>query len=319
MSVQFESFADSCRPQPQAAPRLGRFVTGLLHAVAGHPVQASASPLLALLTVGRLEEAGVVGLGLATTRVVRIEATEPDRVFEELNTSVQSTPGVHEAVMTRIANEPRPQRSNPSRFIAGGGRWVSLTTPLKHQIGDWHCTDGAQALRSVNALRLDDDGVHSAGTDGLGVVALARLAGWGPDGGAVLRMRGGGGAARSVAHAWAGAGGRVHLVEGRRPLMPPLLNSDLAASDEEAVLSVDFDGEGQRLIARHRLNPSYQGTAFQAAGSLAAPLIDGRWMLVAQHLEAWRTLWAPELHDALPSIPELMEDLLAVEALLDGS
>ena len=41
-------------------------------------------------------------------------------------------------------------------------------------------------------------------------------------------------------------------------------------------------------------------------------------MLVAQHLEAWRILWAPELQAMLPSIPDLMEDLVAVEALLDG-
>jgi hypothetical protein len=45
-------------------------------------------------------------------------------------------------------------------------------------------------------------------------------------------------------------------------------------------------------------------------------VLDGRWMLVAQHLEAWRSLWAPELCDVLPSISELMADLLAVEAMM---
>ena len=159
--------------------------------------------------------------------------------------------------------------------------------------------------------------VRSAGTDGAGVLAVSRLAGCGPNGGAILRMRGGGGAARSVAHAWVNAGGRVHLIEGRRPLAPALPDLPRRGS-EQAALGIDFDGEGKGLDASKHLIPAYQNKAVHADGSLDGPLIDGRWMLVAQHLEAWRILWAPELQAMLPSIPDLMEDLVAVEALLDG-
>ena len=153
---------------------------------------------------------------------------------------------------------------------------MSLTSPLKHLIGDWDCVDDAHALLSVNALRLQGDQVRSAGTDGAGVLAVARLAGCGPNGGAILRMRGGGGAARSVAHAWVNAGGRVHLIEGRRPLAPALPESALAGSAEQAALGIDFDGEGGALNASKHLIPAYQNKAVHAEGSLDETIIDGR-------------------------------------------
>ncbi|MBL72521.1 MAG: hypothetical protein CMB41_05135 [Euryarchaeota archaeon] len=290
----------------------------LVHAVAGRPVAASASPLLFLLTVARLEEAGVQGIALEHSRALRIEATTMEGVFEQMTEPPLAKGGLHDAVQTRLVQSPRPRSAATSSFHAKEGRWLSLTSPLKHLIGDWDCVDDAHALLSVNALRLQGDQVRSAGTDGAGVLAVARLAGCGPNGGAILRMRGGGGAARSVAHAWVNAGGRVHLIEGRRPLTPALPESALAGSAEQAALGIDFDGEGGALNASKHLIPAYQNKAVHAEGSLDETLIDGRWMLVAQHLEAWRILWAPELQAMLPSIPDLMEDLVAVEALLDG-
>ena len=239
-------------------------------------------------------------------------------VFEQMTEPPLARGDLHGAVQTRLAQSPRPRSAAPPSFHAKEGRWLSLTSPLKHLIGDWDCVDDAHALLSVNALRLQGEEVRSAGTDGAGVLAVARLAGCGPDGGAILRMRGGGGAARSVAHAWVNAGGRVHLIEGRRPLAPALPASASAGSAEQAALGIDFDGEGNgsgREQTPHSSLPKQGG----ACGRIPRwTIIDGRWMLVAQHLEAWRILWAPELQAMLPSIPDLMEDLVAVEALLDG-
>ena len=290
----------------------------LVHAVAGRPVAASASPLLFLLTVARLEEAGVEGIALEHSRALRIEATTMEGVFEHMTEPLPARGDWHGAVQTRLARNPRPRSAAHASFHATEGRWLSLTSPLKHLVGDWDCVDDAHALLSVNALRLEGGDVRSAGTDGAGVVAVARLAGCGPDGGAVLRLRGGGGAARSVAHAWVNAGGRVHAIEGRRPLAPALPDTASAGFAEQAALGIDFDGEGKGLDASKHLIPAYQNKAVHAEGSLDETIIDGRWMLVAQHLEAWRILWAPELQAMLPSIPDLMEDLVAVEALLDG-
>ena len=289
----------------------------LVHAVAGSPVASSASPLLFLLTVARLEEAGVHGLSLDNTHVLRIDATTVDEALRQMRSSRLGLDGLHGVVQKRIAQSPKPPSAAPLTFFAQGGRWLSLTSPLKHLVGAWDCVDGSHALLSVNALRLDAGNIHSAGTDGAGVVALARLAGCGPDGGAVLRMRGGGGAARSTAHAWFNAGGRVHLLEGRRSVAPALPDSALAGPSELAVLGIDFDGDGGGLKAGKHLAPAYQNKALHAGVSLDEDRLDGRWMLVAQHLEAWRILWAPELEHALPSISELMDDLLALEVLLD--
>ena len=83
------------------------------------------------------------------------------------------------------------------------------------------------------------------------------------------------------------------------------------------MLGIDFDGDGGGLKAGKHLAPAYQNKALHAGVSLDEDRLDGRWMLVAQHLEAWRILWAPELEYALPSISELMDDLLALEVLLD--
>ena len=45
-------------------------------------------------------------------------------------------------------------------------------------------------------------------------------------------------------------------------------------------------------------------------------LIDGRWLLCAQHLAAWATLWAPGLVDFLPSVELLMTRLVYAEHTL---
>ena len=264
----------------------------LVHAVAGRPVAASASPLLFLLTVARLEEAGVEGIALEHSRALRIEATTMEGVFEQMTEPLPARGDWHGAVQTRLARNPRPRSAAHASFHATEGRWLSLTSPLKHLVGDWECVDDAHALLSVNALRLEGGDVRSAGTDGAGVVAVARLAGCGPDGGAVLRC----------VEGWRGTfrctclgqrRGRVHAIEGRRPLAPALPEQPRRGSAEQAALGIDFDGEGKGLDASKHLIPAYQNKAVHAEGSLDETIIDGRWMLVAQHLEAWRILWAP--------------------------
>ena len=42
--------------------------------------------------------------------------------------------------------------------------------------------------------------------------------------------------------------------------------------------------------------------------------VDGRWFLVAQHLEAWRHLYSPESAEHLPSLRELMAVIESLSA-----
>lgn len=42
--------------------------------------------------------------------------------------------------------------------------------------------------------------------------------------------------------------------------------------------------------------------------------IDGRWMLAAQHLISWSTLWRPDIPHKLPDLGLLLARLVHVEA-----
>ena len=95
--------------------------------------------------------------------------------------------------------------------------------------------------------------------------------------------------------------------------------------DDETIFDVIIDAEeslDKEVNARHILNPVYQsmrGSLDERIESLSTSNnhIDGRWMLAAQHLESWRSLWTPHISDNLPTLEELMTWLVAVEMKLD--
>ena len=45
-------------------------------------------------------------------------------------------------------------------------------------------------------------------------------------------------------------------------------------------------------------------------------VIDGRWLLAAQHLECWSQLWAPHITDELPTLDLLVSMLITAESVL---
>ncbi len=202
--------------------------------------------------------------------------------------------------------------------------WLNLTSPLKHQLSSEAVSsiDQSMNLQAVNALRWDGQGWCCAGVDGLGVISVAQYHGVEVESGALLGMRGGGGAARSTADAWLKAGGRIRLFEGKRPLELPS-QFEVDTSEKSLDFAIDFDG-GSEIPApfqscRLQLNPSYQAAKGDFESRVRLLLIsplDGRWMLVAQHLEAWRHLWAPQFENLLPSIGLLLTQLLHAENVL---
>jgi len=61
------------------------------------------------------------------------------------------------------------------------------------------------------------------------------------------------------------------------------------------------------------LSASYDGNEGESSVETEWGLyLDGRWLLVAQHLEAWRHLYMPQSADNLPSLRDLMS---AIEGL----
>ena len=132
----------------------------------------------------------------------------------------------------------------------------------------------------------------------------------------------GGGAARSIASAWMRHGGRVVSIGGKRQLPANLVNARL---NDEVVfdLVIDTDGSLEQSVAGTvQLNPVYsplRGSIDERMEYLStvSDVIDGRWMLAAQHLECWRSLWTPHFSDQLPTLEQLMTWLVVVECKLE--
>ncbi len=180
----------------------------------------------------------------------------------------------------------------------GLNEWGSITSPLKHQV------EGSY----VNCYTLDERGLRFAMTDGYGVVLVAKLFGVDFNSNPILSLKGGGSAALSTASAWLNCGGKINQIIGKRALpeeMGPRCFSNL-----EPDLYVDFDdsSDSRGLV----LFPKYEQHQIIEEGK-----IDGRWMLVSQHLLAWKYLFSPENCEGLPSIKLLFKRLVYLESLMD--
>ena len=118
-------------------------------------------------------------------------------------------------------------------------------------------------------------------------------------------MRGGGSAARAIAAAWAAEGGSIISVEGRRPLVSGPWDSAII-SDGEAALAIDLDaaaggGESAELPAKQQVSISYGEDASKNDFAVI--------MVVAQHLEAWKRIFAPERIEEIPSLGYVLNQL----------
>ncbi len=324
---------------------------GLRYAVGGSPIDHSLSPVLFDLVLAHLRSRGCFS-ELDVSSVTILEADHIDEVLgwayiehdkhqpiwkpanQKLSTFqphlMSEAMGVVEvegdarflpklrpnARRTKIAQVPERSSSNEV--------WINLTSPLKHQIQSMVFTpiDEALDILSVNALRYDGQGWYCATTDGEGVVHVASYFGIDAASGAILGINGGGGAARSIASAWMKHGGRIVSLGGKRQLPATLVNGRPA---DEVVFDLIIDTDGsleQPMAGTVQLNPFY----FPLRGSIdermeylstVSDVIDGRWMLAAQHLECWRSLWTPHFTDHLPTLEQLLTWLVVVESRLE--
>jgi len=119
-------------------------------------------------------------------------------------------------------------------------------------------------------------------------------------------MRGGGSAARAIAAAWAAEGGRIIPIEGRRALLSGPWDEAII-DDGEADLAIDLDaaaggGDSVELRAKQQVSISYGDDATTEDFAVI--------MVAAQHLEAWKRLYAPSLADSLPSLESVLISLI---------
>ena len=148
------------------------------------------------------------------------------------------------------------------------------------------------------------DGEWSASnSDGGGFILACRHIGVEPRG-SILRIRGGGSTARSIAYSWSKEGGQIIPVRGRRALPGGPWDVSFVDDSLEAHLSLDLDVEA-----------GGGGSFPLPAGRQISISYDEDWkiddfaviMVAAQHLEAWKKLFSPDKIDQLPSLIELLE------------
>jgi hypothetical protein len=185
-----------------------------------------------------------------------------------------------------------------------GDIWLSCTAPLKHSPQARLAVSGPEGVNAINQLKLQNGKWTGTSTDGVGFVAACRHTGVEPNG-SILRMRGGGSAARAIAAAWAVEGGSIISVEGRRPLVSGPWDSAII-SDGEADLAIDLDaaaggGESAELPAKQQVSISYGEEASKNNFAVI--------MVVAQHLEAWKRIFAPERIEEIPSLGYVLNQL----------
>jgi len=185
-----------------------------------------------------------------------------------------------------------------------GDIWLSCTAPLKHSPQARLAVSGPEGVNAINQLKLQNGKWTGTSTDGVGFVAACRYIGVEPNG-SILRMRGGGSAARAIAAAWAAEGGSIISVEGRRPLVSGPWDSAII-SDGEAALAIDLDaaaggGESAELPAKQQVSISYGEEASKNDFAVI--------MVAAQHLEAWKRIFAPERIEEIPNLGYVLNQL----------
>jgi hypothetical protein len=305
------------------------------HGVAGEPIVHSLSPVLTALVHSHLSRIDGINLpGLKGVVVIPTDGVEnalawgyagslpspPDwelvgsplgkfRANTLLERAVTASIEGHPAADARLPNAPLGVVTSESKFIHDDEVWLSLTSPLKHQLSAAavKCIDNSMEIRSVNTLRWDGRSWWAASTDGPGMLIVAEAFGHNVSG--VLGITGGGGTARSVAAAWCQNGGSINQLGGNR-----LLEDDgpWQFSDDEPSVSIDFDNDGGDLLVRYDPMEGDYNSRIETLSNVA----DGRWLLCAQHLLSWATLWAPKYAEHLPSISLLMTRLVDVEVHL---
>ena len=183
-----------------------------------------------------------------------------------------------------------------------GDIWISCTSPLKHSPQERLGVSAPEGINAINQLKRLDGEWSGTSTDGLGFIAAVKHIGINPKG-TILKMRGGGSAARSIASVWSSEGGFILPIEGRRNLVDGPWN-DAIVKEGNAAIAIDLDataggGESEKLDSEKQVSISY-GENWKIDDFAVI-------MVAAQHLEAWKKLFSPKKIDQLPSLVELLE------------
>lgn len=268
----------------------------------------------------------------------------PNRVKGRLEPLLEAA----EQVVEEAVEAPSSWGAKPGGMILGGAVgpgvysdsavWLSVTSPLKHQLGPRSgidCVDDGLLLAAMNQLVWSAGRWSGASTDGYGVVRIGCVFGLFVSGAPppVLVVRGGGASARASVAAWAEAGGLVEPVLGRRmldrrgPWAGSILDDAAAMRSMGPRMTIDFDAapasEVRPDAAFSRPATIHLAATYRHGGSGSpdqsmdgSKTLDGRWLLAAQHLEAWARLIRPDLIESLPDLALTVARLRAMESMV---
>ena len=294
-------------------------------AVAGHPVHHSLTPALFMFVADHLRASG-------------------DRLRIELLKNIDTVDLSEAMTVAYTSNREGSRRAERGAAAPRREFWLSLTTPLKHMVPPESAIEllgDARQIACVNQMLHDGHGWRGAATDGIGLVDVARENGIqfpGPEGQVkvgsepLLCLHGGGSTARSCASAWAEAGGSICWEGGRRaldqrgPWSNSLIPAEQVAGHLGRRLHIDFDVAPSRPVdseaaahpgpASPADGPDLVVSAAYGLGPVVTTrsegdhlILDGRWLLAAQHLAAWRLLFRPGLAETLPGLSDAVEQL----------
>ena len=233
--------------------------------VAGHPISHSVTPKLFSIVGG--------AMGLVQAEQIFVEASSE----REFHSKVE---------------------------MLSGDLWLSCTAPLKHSPHSRLGVQGPVGVNAINQLMRANGVWKGASTDGTGFVSACRHIGVEPSR-SILRMRGGGSTARSIAAAWSSEGGSIIPEMGRRKLVKGPWDSSILDSGN-ADISIDLDsapagGQSVELESDMQVSISYNESSSKEDFAII--------MLAAQHLEAWHSLFASKDGKNIPSLEDVLAHL----------
>jgi len=233
--------------------------------VAGHPISHSVTPKLFSIVGG--------AMGLVQAEQIFVEASSEG----EFHSKVE---------------------------MLSGDLWLSCTAPLKHSPHSRLGVKGPVGVNAINQLMRSNGVWKGASTDGTGFVSACRHIGVEPSG-SILRIRGGGSTARSIAAAWSSEGGSIIPEKGRRELVRGPWDYSILESGN-ADISIDLDsapagGKSVKLESDIQVSISYDESSSKSEFAII--------MVAAQHLEAWHSLFAPKDEKKIPSLEDVLSHL----------
>ena len=185
-----------------------------------------------------------------------------------------------------------------------GNFWLSVTSPLKHQLHKKFNLEYIQEIGAINQIIHYDGEWRGFNTDGLGFIKAVNHIGIDVNN-SILKMKGGGSTARSIAYQWSKYGGKLIIERGRRDIGNGPWEKSII-KDFNPDLSINFDIlpgvkiDKNMILEKHYVisyGENYKNDDFAII------------MLVAQHLEAWKIMVSDEFKERLPSIKQVLSRL----------